>query len=102
VGSRHRDATRGPGFRYNRRVNGENPWAPWGLIYSTRDGRPVLTETAFWHLTARHPETIERVGETEVYIHLDQPYQVVALDDRAFRFLCPAPGRKRPATPPKP
>ena len=73
-----------------------NPWEPWGIIFTRRDGYPILTETALWQLTARHPEAIERVGPTETYVHLDQPYRVVALDDRAFRELVPAPGRKRP------
>ena len=73
-----------------------NPWEPWGIICSRRDGYPVLTETVLWQLTAQHPEVIERVSPTEMYVHLDQPYRVVALDDRAFRALIPAPGRKPP------
>jgi hypothetical protein len=75
-----------------------NPWETWGLIHTTRDGYPILTETALWQLMAHHPEAVERVGETELYVHLDQPYRVVTLRDRSFRALVPAPGRPRPAT----
>ncbi len=77
-----------------------NPWAPWGLVHSTRDGYPVLTETALWHLAAKHPETLERVGEGELYVHLDQPYRALLIDPmRSFRVLLPAPGRKAPQPP---
>ncbi len=78
-----------------------NPWAPWGIIHTMRDGYPALTETAAWQLTAHHPEVFERVGPSELYVHLDQPYRVVTLPDRAFRWLLPAPGRPRPAPPPE-
>ncbi len=74
-----------------------NPWEPWGIIHSTRDGYPVLTETALWQLAARHPEAIERVSPDELYVYLDQPYRVMTLSDRSFRALVPAPGRKRPS-----
>ncbi len=74
-----------------------NPWEPWGIIHTTRDGRPVLTETALWQLTARHPEAIERVSPAELYVYLDQPYRVMTPSDRSFRVLVPALGRKRPA-----
>lgn len=73
-----------------------NPWERWGIILTRRDGYPILTETALWQLTAQHPEVVERVSPTEVYVHLDQPYRVIALGDRAFRELVPAPGRKPP------
>ena len=74
----------------------ENRWEPWGIIYSRRDGYPVLTETSLWHLLSNHPEAVERVGDTELYVHLDQPYRAESLSDRAFRMLVPAPGRKPP------
>lgn len=73
-----------------------NPWEPWGIIYTCRDGYAILTETALWQLTARHPEVIERVSPTEMYVHLDQPYRAVTLADRSFRELVPAPARKPP------
>jgi hypothetical protein len=79
-----------------RPVTGDNPWAPWGLIYTLRDGFPVLTETALWELRRLHPEVIEADGPDQLYLHLDQPYRLVRLPDRAFGFLVPAPGRPRP------
>ena len=72
-------------------------WGPWQLTYSTRDGYPVLTETALWQLTAQHPEALERAGD-ELYVYLDQPYLVLRLPDRAFRTLVPAPDRRRAGT----
>ena len=74
-----------------------NPWERWGIIFSLRDGYPVLTETSLWHLLANHPETVERVGDGELYVHLDKPYRAESLSDRAFRMLVPAPGRPPPA-----
>ncbi len=74
-----------------------NRWAPWGIIYSTRDGYPVLTETALWHLMAVHPNAVERVSDSELFVHLDQPYRALLIDAmRSFRILVPAPGRKPP------
>lgn len=74
----------------------DNPWKKWGIVRSTRDGHPVLTETLLWQLMAQHPEVVERVSETELYVHLDQPYRVIAMPDRSWRILVPAPGRPRP------
>ena len=74
-----------------------NPWDRWGIIHTTRDGYPILTETALWQLTAQHPEVIERVSPTELYVHLDQPYRAIVLSDRSFRELIAAPERKRPS-----
>jgi hypothetical protein len=74
----------------------ENPWAPWGVVRSWRDGHPVLTETQLWQLSAQHPEVLDRDGDGALYVHLDQPYRVVTLSDRAFRILFPTPGRPEP------
>jgi hypothetical protein len=74
----------------------ENPWERWGIVRSTRDGYPVLTETLLWHLMAHHPEVVERAGESELYVHLDQPYRVVKMPDRDWRILLPVPGRPAP------
>ena len=73
----------------------DNPWAPWGLIHTKRDGFPILSESALWHLLGAHPSTVERIGEAELYVHLDQPYQAISLG--ASWALVPAPGRHRPA-----
>jgi hypothetical protein len=79
-----------------------NPWAPWGIIHSTRDGFPVLTETALWQLAATHPRAVERVSDDELYVHLDQPYRALFVDSmRSFRMLVPAPGRKPPQPAPR-
>jgi hypothetical protein len=77
-------------------VNG-NLWERWGIIYTKRDGYPVLTETSLWHLLANHPEAVESVSQEELYVYLDQPYRAESLSDRSFRMLLPAPGRKQPA-----
>src|SRR5690242_13075634 len=61
----------------------ENPWAPWGIVRSFRDGRPIVTETQLWQLAVHHPEVLDRAGPDELYLHLDQPYRVVTLPDRA-------------------
>ncbi|HEX9289919.1 MAG TPA: hypothetical protein VF904_10365 [Anaeromyxobacteraceae bacterium] len=74
----------------------DNPWAPWGIVRSVRDGHPILTETQLWQLDLQHPEVVERAGKDEVYVHLEQPYRLVTLSDRAFRMLMPAPGRAPP------
>ena len=74
-----------------------NPWDRWGIIHTTRDGYPILTETALWQLTAQHPEVLERVSPAELYVHLDQPYRAIVLSDRSFRALISAPERKRPS-----
>jgi hypothetical protein len=73
-----------------------DPWQKWGLVYSTRDGYPVLSEQALWHLSGAHPATLERVGPDELYVHLDQPYRAVVVS-AAYRLLVPAPGRPAPA-----
>ncbi len=72
----------------------ENPWAPWGLIYSKRDGYPALTEAALWHLMGL-PNVVERVSPTEIYVYLDQPYRLVGMT-AAYMWCIPAPGRKPP------
>jgi hypothetical protein len=77
----------------------ENPWQRFGIMYATRDGSPVLAESTLWELSAKHPHLVERVSADEIYVHLDQPYRVVTLRDRAYKVLAPAPGR--PAPPPK-
>ncbi len=83
-------------------ANATNPWARWGLVYTTRDGFPVLTEGALWQLSGSHPEAVERVSADEVYVHLDQPYRAIVVDSmRSFRMLVPAPGRKPPQPAPK-
>ncbi len=75
----------------------QNPWEAFGLIHTTRDGIPVLTESAFWQLSGKHPDAVERVSATETYVHLDQPYRLVKLADRSYCELHPAPGRPRPS-----
>jgi hypothetical protein len=74
----------------------ENPWAPWRLYYSTRDGLPTLTATNLWHLAAAFPDVVERVSDDEVYVHLDRPYRVRRLADRDYMELLPAPDRAPP------
>ena len=74
----------------------DNPWAPWGIILTKRDGYPTLSEAALWHLMGAHPNVIERVSDTETYVHLDQPYRLVRVA-AAFSILEAAPGRKPPA-----
>ena len=74
-----------------------NPWERWGIIHTTRDGYPILTETTLWQLTLQHPGVVERVSPTELYVHLDQPYRVVTLSDRSFRALVAAPERTKPS-----
>ena len=73
--------------------NSGNPWHVWGIVQSYRHGRPVLTETQLWQLTARHPEVIERTPDGGLYVHLDVPYRVVKLPDRAWMALEPVVGR---------
>ena len=75
---------------------GDNPWEAWGIVFSTRDGQPVLTETSLWQLETQHPEVVERVEGTVLYVHLDRPYRVRRLRDRSFCELVPDPGRRRP------
>ena len=74
-----------------------NPWAPWGLIHSTRDGRPMLTETGLWYLMQRHPEALEKAGPDAWWVYLDQPYRAVRVEARAFYELHAEPSRKRAA-----
>jgi hypothetical protein len=74
-----------------------NPWAQWGLIFVTRDGLPVITETGLWHLLAKHPQAVERVSDDEFWLHLERPYHASRVPDRAFFRLTPAPFRKRAA-----
>jgi len=75
----------------------DNPWAPWGLTWSTRDGSPVVTETGLWYLTAKHPEAVERVNDGEFWLYLDRPYHAVRPSDRAYFVLRPDPYRRRGA-----
>ena len=72
-----------------------NPWERWGLVHSTHDGFPVLSEQALWHLSGAHPETLERIGPDELYVYLDQPYRAVVVSS-AYRLLIPSPGRSPP------
>ena len=72
-----------------------NPWAPWGLIYATRDGSPMLTETGLWYLTLRHPEALETEPGDSFWLYLDRPYRAERVPDRAFYRLAPDPTRKR-------
>lgn len=74
-----------------------NPWARFGLIQSFRDGRAVLSETQLWQLQCEHPEALERTPEGALYVHLDVPYRVVKLPDRAWMALEPEPSRPPPA-----
>jgi hypothetical protein len=74
-----------------------NPWAPWGLIHSTRDGRPMVSETGLWFLMQRHPEAVEKSGPDEFWLYLDQPYHAVRVEMRAFYQLHADPSRKRAA-----
>ena len=66
----------------------ENPWAPWGLLMSTRDGLPTLAESMLWELEARHPQAVRRSGD-QLFLHLDQVYRAVQHPDRAFLSLVP-------------
>ncbi len=74
-----------------------NPWAPWGLTFSTRDGVPIVTETGLWYLIARHPEAVEKADGDDFWLFLDRPYRARRVPDRAFYALTPAPYRKRAA-----
>jgi len=71
-----------------------NPFAPWGVSLSRRDGQPALTETILWTLELTHPEVVERDGG-ETYLHLDRTYRVVPQADRAWMRLEPAPDHQR-------
>jgi hypothetical protein len=73
----------------------DNPWAPWGIIFSRRDGYPALSEAALWLLMGAHPNVVERVSPTETYVHLDQPYRLVDVT-ASYRWCIPVPGRKPP------
>jgi hypothetical protein len=74
-----------------------NPWAPWGLIHATRDGRPMVTETGLWYLMQRHPEAVEKAGADAWWLYLDQPYRAERVEGRAFYQLHAEPSRKRAA-----
>ena len=65
-------------------------WERWNVAYTTREGRPVLSEESIWQLERLHPEVVERTAEGALYLHLDQTYRVMAFPDRAFRVLVPA------------
>lgn len=71
-----------------------NPWAQWGITFSTRDGMPMVTETNLWYLVSRHPEAVERVNDHEFFLFLDRPYLAKRRPDRAFFALTPAPYKK--------
>ena len=73
----------------------DNPWHPWGLVKSYRDGRPVISEGQLWQLEGEHRDAVERAADG-LFLHLDQPYRVVRLPDRAWLMLYPEPGRKKP------
>jgi hypothetical protein len=73
-----------------------NPFAPWGISLSQREGRPALTDTILWTLELDHPDTVERDGD-EVYLYLDRTYRVVRRADRAWMTLEPAPFHERKA-----
>ncbi len=75
----------------------DDPWAPWGLTYTTRDGTPVVTATGLWYLAARHPEAVERVSDSEYRLYLERPYRAVRPPDRDFFRLTPGPHRERGA-----
>lgn len=66
-----------------------NPWQPWGLVLSRRDGRPVLSETQLWQLQSQHPEAVERGADGAMRVHLDVTYRIVRLPDRAWMALEP-------------
>jgi hypothetical protein len=74
-----------------------NPWAPWGLIHATRDGRPMVTETGLWYLMQRHPEAVEKPGADAWWLYLVQPYRAERVEGRAFYQLHAEPSRKRAA-----
>jgi len=74
-----------------------NPWAPWGLIHATRDGRPMVTETGLWYLMQRHPDAVEEDGSGGFWLHLDQPYRALRVQARAFYQLAADPSHKRAA-----
>lgn len=67
-----------------------NPWAPWGIIQATANGRPVLTETNLWHLRATHPDRYEERDGAR-YVRLDRRYRLMDVPDRAYWSLEPAP-----------
>ncbi|HVP69438.1 MAG TPA: hypothetical protein VMT17_19475 [Anaeromyxobacteraceae bacterium] len=75
-----------------------NPWAPWGLIHATRDGRPMITETGLWFLTLRHPEAVEQDKSGALWLYLDQPYRAERVHARAFYELRADPTRRRAPT----
>lgn len=72
-----------------------NIWAPWGLIHSTRDGTPMVTETGLWLLLRSHPEAVEPAEGGAYWLYLDQPYRAERVADRAFYKLTPVPSRRR-------
>lgn len=75
----------------------ESPWAPWGLMLSTRDGFPTLAESMLWELEGRHPQAVEHRGE-ETFLHLDKIYRVEVHPHRAYLLLIEVPGApRRPA-----
>ncbi len=72
-----------------------NPWAPWGLIYATRDGSPMVTETGLWYLAQRHPEALERDSGDIFWLYLDRTYRADRVADRAFYRVTAAPTHTR-------
>ena len=74
-----------------------NPWAPWGLTWTTRDGVPIVTETGLWYLIAKHPEAVEKVSDDEFWLHLERPYRARRVPSRAYYALTPAPFRDKAA-----
>jgi hypothetical protein len=87
--------TRGADDSEDEGMAEQNAWAAYGIVKSLRDGRPILTETSLWQLERDHPELVEREAGAVAYVHLDQPYRVERLADRAYCELIPAPGRRR-------
>ena len=77
-------------------ANGDR-WERWSVSYTTREGRPVLSEESIWQLELLHPEAVERTPEGALYLHLDQTYLVTPMPGRAFRALVPAERPKRAA-----
>ncbi|HTP50374.1 MAG TPA: hypothetical protein VMK42_06735 [Anaeromyxobacteraceae bacterium] len=72
-----------------------NPWAPWGLIYATRDGRPMITETGIWFLMQQHPDAVEKGPGDCYWLYLDRAYRADRVGDRAFYALTPDAARRR-------
>jgi hypothetical protein len=75
-----------------------NPWARWGITYTTRDGAPAISETGLWDLWSRHPDAVEKVNDHQYWLHLDQPYLAKRYPNRAYFLLEAHPFRKKGAS----